>query len=111
MFGDVGHGTLLLFVALGLIGCWKFMKNPPPVLIDAFNQKWLILLMAIFSIYCGFMYNECFSLPMGIFPTNWEYEKPIEPDDFAKQIDPDYVYPFGVDPVSKNNFTIHKKEI
>jgi V-type H+-transporting ATPase subunit a len=104
MFGDVGHGLILLAASLGLLGCWKFIKRPSETLQAALDQKWLILLMSLFSIYCGFMYNEFFSLPMGLFPSNWSYTNEDRPfitreHDTAFQVDPNYVYPFGVDPV------------
>jgi len=106
MFGDVGHGFLLLLAALAMLGAWKLAKNPSEEFLESVSTKWLILLMALFSIYCGFMYNECFSMPMSIFSTNWTYGDEITPDEYASQIDPSYVYPFGVDPLwmlSKNS--------
>ncbi|KMZ64706.1 hypothetical protein ZOSMA_351G00230 [Zostera marina] len=69
MFGDWGHGICLLLGALFLIlrekkfGAQKlgsFMEM-------AFGGRYIILLMALFSIYCGLIYNEFFSLPFHIF--------------------------------------------
>jgi hypothetical protein len=27
-------------------------------------SRWMMLLMGLFAIYCGFLYNECFAIPM-----------------------------------------------
>mmetsp|Transcript_2798 Transcript_2798/g.9869 ORF Transcript_2798/g.9869 Transcript_2798/m.9869 type:complete len:851 (-) Transcript_2798:44-2596(-) len=102
MFGDVGHGLLLFLFALVLVIAWLLTKGPVKgSLKSLYSAKWLLLLMGIFSIYCGFMYNECFALPMGIFPTNWEYSVPYYRNQFSTQVDVGYVYPFGVDPLWK----------
>ena len=100
MFGDVGHGGVLLLISLGVIGCWKYMRQPSDTMQSAFDVKWLLLLMSLFSVFCGFMYNEFFALPMGIFPSNWAYPEEISEGTYAYQVDDQYAYPFGVDPVS-----------
>ena len=51
MFGDVGHGLLLLIGILALKP-----KHMP-----------LLILAASFSIYCGILYNEFFSMPIQLF--------------------------------------------
>lgn len=102
MFGDVGHGLLMFAFSFVLVLAWMVMKGPHKgALKSLFAAKWLLLLMSVFAIYCGFMYNECFALPMGIFPTNWEYSVPYYRNQFSTQLDPGYVYPFGVDPLWK----------
>ena len=75
-------------------------KYKKEILKKKYEFRWLTFLMAIFAIYCGFMYNEFFSLPMAFFPTNWKYVHPIVRGDYAVQIDTNYCYPFGVDPVN-----------
>ncbi|XP_049848155.1 vacuolar proton translocating ATPase 100 kDa subunit-like isoform X2 [Schistocerca gregaria] len=74
MFGDVGHGLLILLFALWLIYKGKeYSKgNTQEFISMAFYGRYMILLMGIFSIYCGLLYNEVFSVPIRWLPTNWK---------------------------------------
>src|SRR3990167_2598675 len=101
MFGDIGHGSILFLLSLSLI----LLPRLKVELSTAAKQgRWLLLFMSIFSIYCGFMYNEFFGLPTSFFPVSWTYyPDPSSPivysNSTASRVDPDYAYPFGVDPV------------
>jgi len=103
MFGDVGHGIILLFVGLYL--CLKerqLERIKLPEMVDTlFEGRWLFLLMSLFAIYCGALYNEFFGITMDIFGTNWTYGETIEEHDSAHQISVDRAYPFGADPLWK----------
>ncbi|GIL60309.1 hypothetical protein Vafri_14937 [Volvox africanus] len=68
MFGDLGHGLLMtLFAAWLLINEKKFGKQQ---LNDMFQMlyggRYCILLMGLFSMYVGVLYNEFFSMPMAL---------------------------------------------
>lgn len=65
MFGDIGHGGVLLSFALWL----TFSKSAKTILPDIFAARYLILLMGIFSFYSGWIYNEFFSIPINLFGT------------------------------------------
>lgn len=69
MFGDWGHGICLLLGALYLVLNEKKLgsKKLGDIMEMAYGGRYVILLMAIFSIYTGFIYNEFFSVPFGFF--------------------------------------------
>lgn len=69
MFGDWGHGICLLLGALYLVMNEKKLgsKKLGDIMEMAYGGRYVILLMSIFSIYTGFVYNEFFSVPFNIF--------------------------------------------
>lgn len=73
MFGDVGHGFGLLCFALFMIYKEKEWANQKlNELIELpFAGRYVILLMSLFAIYCGFLYNEILSVPMPLAKSAW----------------------------------------
>jgi len=69
-----------------------------------FDGRYALLMMSLFSIYIGFIYNEFFSIPMDIFGTNWT---PVDPTGINStemvRKDDKWTYPFGVDPMWKGS--------
>lgn len=63
----------------------------------AFGGRYVILLMGLFAVYAGFIYNDCLSIPLNIFGSYWEFG--VDPNDpsIGHQHKPG-VYPFGIDP-------------
>lgn len=74
MFGDMGHGILMLLFALFMVLREKALGNVQNDMFEMlFGGRYVILLMSMFSIYTGLMYNEAFSMPMTIFgDTKWQ---------------------------------------
>jgi len=94
MFGDVGHGLILLSIALSLIYFEKILVSLNNEIVQMiFKGRFVLLLMGIFSIYMGALYNEFFSVPMD-FGSTW-----ILKEDNYTFIKTDSTYVFGVDPV------------
>lgn len=68
MYGDVGHGAVLLFFSILLC---LFGKSVP-ALKSLYEARYLLLLSAFFATYCGFIYNDFMSLPLNLFESCWE---------------------------------------
>ncbi|CAH9075141.1 unnamed protein product [Cuscuta europaea] len=102
MFGDWGHGICLLLGALYLLAREKKLGSQKlgSFMEMLFGGRYVLLLMSIFSIYCGLIYNEFFSVPFHIFG-NSAYRcrdttcRDAHTVGLIKYKDP---YPFGVDP-------------
>ncbi|XP_078446595.1 vacuolar proton ATPase A1 [Wolffia australiana] len=69
MFGDWGHGLCLLLGSLVLILRQKRLGSQKlgSFMEMAFGGRYVLLLMSLFSIYCGLLYNEFFSVPFRMF--------------------------------------------
>ncbi|KAI4334446.1 hypothetical protein L6164_019140 [Bauhinia variegata] len=102
MFGDWGHGICLLLGALVLIARESKLSRQRlgSFMEMLFGGRYVLLLMSLFSIYCGLIYNEFFSVPFHIFGGSaYKCRDPSCRDaqnvGLIKYQDP---YPFGVDP-------------
>ncbi|XP_020828229.1 V-type proton ATPase 116 kDa subunit a 1 isoform X1 [Phascolarctos cinereus] len=116
MFGDFGHGILMTLFAI-----WMVMresrilsqKNENEMFSTVFNGRYIILLMGVFSIYTGLIYNDCFSKALNIFGSSWSV-RPMFTSNWTEdtlrgnpvlQLDPaikgvfEGPYPFGIDPI------------
>uniref|UniRef100_H2ZFW7 V-type proton ATPase subunit a n=1 Tax=Ciona savignyi TaxID=51511 RepID=H2ZFW7_CIOSA len=133
MFGDMGHGLLMFLFALYLVLKEnRYMKHKPEdelrkqifqIFKMMFDGRYLILLMGLFSIYTGFLYNECFSRSINIFGTSWNVRAMnfTDNDVFLATnpvvtLDPNkpgvfrgYPYFYGIDPIwqsAENKITV-----
>lgn len=100
MFGDIGHGFILLIASLFLLWKEKDWKNKQlhDLIQSPFDGRYILLLMSLFSIYAGFIYNEVFAVPTNIFGSNWEI---AEGEHVYTMKNMNRTYEFGVDPVWK----------
>ncbi|GAB0490622.1 hypothetical protein MMPV_001859 [Pyropia vietnamensis] len=116
MFGDVGHGFLMTLGALYLVrnevryGAQRTALNE--FLRAAFDGRYILLLMGLFSIYTGAIYNELFALPVDLFGSRWMFTTKSKMAcgldnclDAAAVMPPLAPYPFGFDPVWKGSGT------
>ncbi|CAH1442863.1 unnamed protein product [Lactuca virosa] len=103
MFGDWGHGICLFLATLFLIIREKKYSSQKlgDIMEMAFGGRYVIIMMSIFSIYTGFIYNEFFSVPFELFGRSaYDCRDPSCKDATTiGMIKVRETYPFGVDPI------------
>jgi V-type H+-transporting ATPase subunit a len=100
MFGDIMHGFMLFVFAVILC----FVERKPGSVMEKIGQfRYLLLLMGIFSTFCGFIYNDFTSIPLTLWGGScYNLRSSHQPPELRGH---DCVYPVGLDPVwymSKN---------
>ncbi|KAK4274814.1 hypothetical protein QN277_017986 [Acacia crassicarpa] len=102
MFGDWGHGICLFLVTLYfIIREKKFSSQKLGDIVEmTFGGRYVIMMMALFSIYTGLIYNEFFSVPFELFgPSAYGCRDPSCRDaGTTGLIRVRRNYPFGLDP-------------
>ena len=91
MYGDVGHGSILLLVAMILVCFGEKMVRVSPDMKQVYESRYVLFLMAFFSVFCGIMYNDFMSIPLNLFDSCYNPKN-------GMKTDPDCVYPVGIDP-------------
>ncbi|XP_059653743.1 V-type proton ATPase subunit a3-like [Cornus florida] len=103
MFGDWGHGICLLLATLYFIIREKKLSSQKlgDITEMTFGGRYVILMMSLFSIYTGLIYNEFFSVPFGLFSNSAYACRDFSCRDATTQglIKVGDTYPFGLDPV------------
>ena len=101
MFGDIGHSIFYILAAIALLAVDPIAKKKHWDLGEMggsiFKFKWLLFFAAICSLYCGFIYNECFGLPISMFHPGWYYAGESNNLQTWKRREDFYTYPFGID--------------
>eukprot|EP00929_Paragymnodinium_shiwhaense_P069471 TRINITY_DN3502_c0_g1_i1.p1 TRINITY_DN3502_c0_g1~~TRINITY_DN3502_c0_g1_i1.p1 ORF type:complete len:836 (+),score=230.49 TRINITY_DN3502_c0_g1_i1:131-2638(+) len=101
MYGDVGHGGGLFLVGLFLLWKGETFKYSVPI---AYEARYIITMMGFFGMYCGFLYNDFFSVGFEFFGSRWEHGAhtsegtTFEPLYDTKNMGGPGPYPFGLDP-------------
>ena len=105
MFGDIGHGSLLLILTLYLFYKKNYLYNSDSILKPLIKFRYFLLLMSIFSLFCGIIYNDFMGIPLSFF--NSCYQKDIINTNIVIK-NPGCIYPLGIDPkwaVAHNELT------
>lgn len=100
MFGDIGHALMMLGASLAMIKWEKSLKKVTFELFAmVFYGRYIALLMAIFSVFTGFMYNDMFSFALTLFPSafEWDHHPRHNGDVVVGELKSSYRYPFGLD--------------
>lgn len=110
MFGDMGHGLIMMLFGAWMVVSEKSLiakKIKGEIWTIFFGGRYIILLMGLFSIYTGFVYNDVFSKSMNIFGSQWSIhynvstilENPeLELNPASSDLHDTFVYPIGLDP-------------
>ncbi|XP_069041950.1 V-type proton ATPase 116 kDa subunit a isoform X1 [Lepisosteus oculatus] len=117
MFGDCGHGALMTCFAVWLIlreSRILSQKSDNEMFNMIFSGRYIILLMGVFSIYTGLIYNDCFSKSLNMFGSGWSVRPMFTTANWTTemlkgnpvlQLDPaikgvfNGPYPLGIDPI------------
>ncbi|XP_028712703.1 V-type proton ATPase 116 kDa subunit a1 isoform X1 [Peromyscus leucopus] len=117
MFGDFGHGILMTLFAVWMVlreSRILSQKNENEMFSTVFSGRYIILLMGLFSIYTGLIYNDCFSKSLNIFGSSWSVRPMFTLGNWTEetllgssvlQLNPAIPgvfggpYPFGIDPI------------
>ncbi|XP_065767114.1 V-type proton ATPase 116 kDa subunit a 1 isoform X2 [Muntiacus reevesi] len=117
MFGDLGHGILMTLFAVWMVlreSRILSQKNENEMFSTIFSGRYIILLMGVFSIYTGLIYNDCFSKSLNIFGSSWSVRPMFDIYNWTEetlrgnpvlQLNPSVTgvfggpYPFGIDPI------------
>uniref|UniRef100_A0A671LXU6 V-type proton ATPase subunit a n=1 Tax=Sinocyclocheilus anshuiensis TaxID=1608454 RepID=A0A671LXU6_9TELE len=117
MFGDLGHGIIMALFALWMVlyeNDRKLKKTRNEIWNIFFEGRYIILLMGIFSVYTGLIYNDCFSKSLNLFGSGWNVSAMFVPGVWSPStlrsnsflaLDPNVTgvfkgpYPLGIDPI------------
>uniref|UniRef100_A0A7N8X3M4 V-type proton ATPase subunit a n=1 Tax=Mastacembelus armatus TaxID=205130 RepID=A0A7N8X3M4_9TELE len=117
MFGDLGHGIIMALFAFWMVlyeNNRKLKNTRNEIWNTFFEGRYMILMMGLFSIYTGLIYNDCFSKSLNIFGSGWNVTAMFEAkvwnttdilDNRFLTLDPNIMgvfngpYPLGIDPI------------
>ena len=104
MFGDIGHGGLILILSIWLVLKKDEILKTMPDLKMLVKTRYFFLMCGFFAFFNGWIYDDFFATPLGIFGSCYKNKKNDEGKIIAER-QGDCVYPIGIDPkwYSANN--------
>merc|ERR1712048_1370432 len=98
MYGDIGHGTLLLLAGVYLVQKGEKFKYTVPAI---YNARYMVLSLGIFATFAGFLYNDFFSIGLQLFASGFDTPEgqygPYVPNTDLTNSGGPGPYPFGLD--------------
>ncbi|KAJ2523915.1 H(+)-transporting V0 sector ATPase subunit a [Coemansia sp. RSA 2049] len=101
MFGDLGHGFLMTICAALLCIYEKKLAwlAKDESLRMFYTGRYIVLLMGIFSMYTGLLYNDIFSRAMSMFSSGWQWPSDQGGEGVTVEATKlGHTYPVGIDP-------------
>lgn len=111
MFGDTGHGFIMFLFGLWMVVAERKLlaqKTDNEIWNMFFGGRYIIMMMGLFSLYTGLIYNDFFSKSVNIFGTSWAPNYTQSDMDHSKnlKLSPEHFfdqslgpYPIGLDPI------------
>ncbi|CAJ1068270.1 V-type proton ATPase 116 kDa subunit a [Xyrichtys novacula] len=117
MFGDLGHGIIMALFAFWMVlyeNNRKVKNTRNEIWNTFFEGRYIILMMGLFSVYTGLIYNDCFSKSLNIFGSRWSVKAMFKAKVWKDAdihgnrlltLDPNVTdvfrgpYPLGIDPI------------
>ncbi|KAM9858217.1 V-type proton ATPase 116 kDa subunit a [Aulostomus maculatus] len=117
MFGDLGHGLIMAVFAFWMVlyeNNRKLKNTRNEIWNTFFEGRYIILMMGLFSIYTGLIYNDCFSKSINLFGSGWSVKAMFSAKVWKEgdirgnkllTLDPNITgvfrgpYPLGIDPI------------
>ncbi|KAH9935813.1 H+-ATPase subunit [Amylocystis lapponica] len=99
MFGDIGHGFItFMSAAIMILLERRLLKADLGEIFGMFFfGRYIILMMGLFSMYTGLLYNDIFSKSLHLFASGWSW--PEDPGNQTVTAIPNgHTYIFGLDP-------------
>ena len=99
MYSDLGHAAVMVLLGAVLV---LGESRLGPRMQDSelggmlLSARYAILLMGLFGLYTGLIYNDCLSKSLALFPSMFAYDSATGTSTVR---DANYVYPFGIDPL------------
>jgi len=100
MFGDFGHGFILTCAATAMIYYERTLlrRKLDELFSMAFYGRYIMLMMGVYSMYTGLIYNDAFSKALTLFDSQWEWPREFKPNETVEaSLTESYRYPFGID--------------